>query len=691
MNLSLAFAPLLSPVLLALAGLAAALLVAVSVWRRQRGALLRAGVLLLVFAALFKPSVVAESRLPLPGIVAVVADHSASQGLAERAADTDRAAAAIAASLARQPNIEVRPVRYDGNGSGGTELFAAAGRALSDVPPERVSGVVLVTDGQVHDVPANAASLGFAAPVHALITGDTAEFDRRVTVVSAPKFGLVKSRQTLTIRLDDDGAAPPRHPVPVTIRRDGETVDSRFASPGETLTVDVEIAHAGENIFEIETPAVPGELSPVNNAAVVIVDGIRQALKVLLVSGEPHPGERTWRNLLKSDAAVDLIHFTILRPPEKQDGTPINELSLIAFPTRELFDEKINDFDLIIFDRYQKRGVLPLIYFDNIARFVAGGGGLLIAAGPDQGGDDSVYDSPLGPVLPLAPTGQTVETPFKPLPSDLGRRHPVTRDLDGIDGPAPAWGRWFRLIEADAVRGDTLLTGPGGGPLLTLARQGKGRVAMLMSDQVWLWARGFEGGGPYVELLRNLAHWLMKEPDLEEEALRLKAAPGALVVERQSLGTSAAPVTVSYPDGTRSQPIELKQEAPGRFAVRLPAPTPGLYKATDGEHVAIAHVGPTDAREFSALISTAAVLQPIADATAGSVTRLHPTPGSALTVPDVIVQSRSSHHAGNGWIGVKATDAHEVTGVERVDLFVGLIGMAMLLAALGGLWWREGR
>ena len=127
----------------------------------------------------------------------------------------------------------------------------------------------------------------------------------------------------------------------------------------------------------------------------VSIDGVRDKLRVLLVSGEPHAGERTWRNLLKSDASVDLVHFTILRPPEKQDGTPINELSLIAFPTRELFQQKINEFQLIIFDRYARQGVLPIIYFDNIARYVRDGGAVLVAAGPDYASPTSIWRTPL--------------------------------------------------------------------------------------------------------------------------------------------------------------------------------------------------------------------------------------------------------------------------------------------------------
>ena len=198
---------------------------------------------------------------------------------------------------------------------------------------------------------------------------------------------------------------------------------------------------------------------------------------MLLVSGEPHAGERTWRNLLKSDAAVDLVHFTILRPPEKQDGTPINELSLIAFPTRELFSEKIDQFDLIIFDRYQHRGVLPILYFDNIARYVRDGGALLVAAGPDYANDGSLYDTPLSPVLPVAPTGKIIEEPYFPRVTDVGKRHPVTRDLDGSSFDPPHWGRWFRLIDVEKPQGEVVMKGAEDKPLLVLNREGKGRVA----------------------------------------------------------------------------------------------------------------------------------------------------------------------------------------------------------------------
>src|SRR5438270_1419367 len=381
----------------------------------------RAAATALLLLALANPSFTREEREPLSSVAAVVIDKSQSQNFGARSQESEQAREALVNSLKQIKGLEVRVVeagQADGE-TDGTKLFGALSSALSDVPTDRVAGAFLITDGRVHDIPANAAALGFGAPVHALVTGRKDERDRRIAISAAPRFGIVGQVQTITYRLDDQGATAER--AKITVRRDGETINERTLQSGQTANIDIEIKHAGPNIVEIEASPLENELTLVNNRAVVAIDGVRDKLRVLLVSGEPHAGERTWRNLLKSDASVDLVHFTILRPPEKQDGTPINELSLIAFPTRELFQQKIDQFDLIVFDRYQHRGVLPILYFDNIARYVREGGAVLVAAGPDYANDGSLYDTPLSPILPVAPTGKIVEEPFYPRVTDVGK------------------------------------------------------------------------------------------------------------------------------------------------------------------------------------------------------------------------------------------------------------------------------
>jgi hypothetical protein len=368
LNLGISFSPLVPAYLVWAAAAVAFLLSLLLVFGRTRGALVRTIALALFVLALANPSITREDRDPLTSVAVVVVDKSPSQDFGDRLKQTEAARAALAERLGRMPGMEVRFVeagQADGE-TDGTRLFTALSSALSDVPHDRVAGVIFITDGRVHDVPGEAAALGFSAPVHGLITGHKNERDRRVVLMTAPRFGIVGQTQTITFRVEDQGTPP--GPAQVSVRRDGETIENRNVRAGVSVSINVPIPHAGPNIVEIEASPLDGELTGVNNRAVVSIDGVRDKLRVLLVSGEPHAGERTWRNLLKSDASVDLVHFTILRPPEKQDGTPINELSLIAFPTRELFQQKINEFQLIIFDRYARQGVLPIIYFDNIAR-----------------------------------------------------------------------------------------------------------------------------------------------------------------------------------------------------------------------------------------------------------------------------------------------------------------------------------
>src|ERR1700736_5649473 len=549
MQYGIAFTPLVPSLVLWLAASAIVVIAVLLLLGRARGAAVRVAALALILLALANPSFTREDREPLSSVAAVVIDKSPSQNFGNRTQETEKAREALVEALKKIRGLEVRVVdagQADGE-TDGTHLFGALQSALSDVPVDRVAGAFLITDGRVHDIPANAGALGFQAPVHALITGHKDERDRRIAISAAPRFGIVGQTQTVTYRLDDQGVTGQR--AKVTIRRDGETISERTLQSGQTSSVDIDIKHAGPNIVESEASPLDNELTLVNNRAVVAIDGVRDKLRVLLVSGEPHSGERTWRNLLKSDPSVDLVHFTILRPPEKQDGTPINELSLIAFPTRKLFQQRINDFQLIIFDRYARQGVLPIIYFDNIARYVRQGGAVLVAAGPDYASQTSIWRTPLDQILPAEPSGKMTDVPFRAALTDLGKRHPVTRGLEGADENPPHWSRWFRLVDARPSKGMAVMQGPDNKPLLLLSREGDGRVALLLSDHIWLWARGYEGGGPHIDLLRRLSHWLMKQPDLEEEALRLMVRGRDLTVQRQTMADCVGPVTLTSPTG----------------------------------------------------------------------------------------------------------------------------------------------
>ena len=689
-DFNLSFAPLLPwPVLLGL-GVIALGLVGLGFYARKSGIFLRALGLGLLLLAMTGPSLVREERNPLKEVVAVVVDQSGSQTIGERPAQTEKARTELEKNLNVLGNVEVRVIESGRAESeaDGTRLFAALNAGLADVPPDRVGGVFMITDGVVDDVPTDAGALGFKAPLHALITGHEGERDRRIELLEAPRFGIVGKDQTIELRVLD--TADKGDPVALRVRRDGNPIATIAATPGERIRVPVKIEHGGPNVIEIEVDALPDELTAINNKAVLTIDGVRDKLKVLLVSGEPHAGERMWRNLLKSDANVDLVHFTILRPPEKQDGTPINELSLIAFPTSDLFGRKIKEFDLIVFDRYSNQSVLPLIYFDNIVRYVREGGALLLAAGPDFARPEGLYYSPLGRIAPARPDGTLTEYAFRAAITEDGAKHPVTRGLPGADQSPPAWSEWFRQVNAEVTNGTSILSGAAGKPLLVLSREGKGRVALLLTDQMWLWARGFEGGGPHLDLLRRLAHWLMKEPELEEEALRANVRGQTIEIERQSLKPDIPPVVVTSPSGAE-QSVSLTPAEPGISRAVVTAAEFGLYRLSDGYLSVLANAGPENPREFQEVVSTEKKLKPLAEATGGTVRRIGNADNSDVSLPRLVALGESPVYGGAGYAAIKRIGASEVKGVSVMPLAIGFLGLAALLGSITAAWVFEGR
>lgn len=681
------FDPLLPLWMIWALGGASVLIVALAIWRGLSGWPFRLAGAVAVLAALSNPSLQSEQREPLSDIVLVVVDQSASQRISDRAQQTEAALAALEADIAAL-GMEMRLARVgDDPDNGGTLALTALSRLLAEEPRARVAGAIIVTDGQLHDaqiVP------DLPAPLHALLTGRATDWDRRLVIETAPAFGIIGEELLITLRIDDQGAVPAdlAGRAGIAIAIDGAPAQSFVVPTNETLRLPLTLDQAGRNVVQFITDGAPGELTDRNNAAVVQINGIRDRLSVLLVSGEPHPGQRTWRNLLKSDPSVDLVHFTILRPPDKQDGVPVTELSLIAFPTRELFMDSVDDFDLIIFDRYRRRGILPLSYFDNIRRYVEDGGALLVAAGPDYASAASLYRSPLADILPGMPTARVIEAPFVPRISELGQRHPVTAGLQEAHQPLPdsdqPWGRWMRQIEVTVQSGQTVMTGDGDAPLLILDRVGEGRVALLASDHAWLWDRGYEGGGPQLEMLRRLAHWMMGEPELEEEALFAQADGQTLRVTRRTLGDAVGPLSVTQPDGTVTQ-MALVQTAPGRFTAEITDAEQGLYRLAEGSFDSVIALGPAAPREFEDTIASGLRLEPLSEGLGGVVMRLEDG------MPDLRRVAEGRNAAGRGWIGLTTRAAYLTTDVTVRPLIAAWVFLLLAAALSVAGWLREGR
>ncbi|WP_323008993.1 hypothetical protein [Paracoccus sp. (in: a-proteobacteria)] len=691
----LTFDPMLPWPLVGALALLGVLVALWSLWRGLRGWFWRGIAGLAVAAALAGPALESGVRNKLSDIVILLDDRSSSQSLPGRAEQTDAAIDDLTRQLSALPDTEIRRVTVTDDPDG-TQIGTALTRALAAEPQTRLAGVIAVTDGLAHDGPMVPATA--PAPVHVLLTGQADDWDRRLVIEEAPAFGLIGKPVTIRLRVEDQGAVPPQvaqTPARLRILLDGEEMRELDLPPGVTLDLPVVPEHAGQNVvsiaFDPPQAEVP-ELTDRNNAAAVQIQGVRDRLRVLLVSGAPHAGERTWRNLLKSDANVDLIHFTILRPPDKLDAVPVNEMSLIAFPTQELFMERIRDFDLIIFDRYRVRGILLPQYYENIRSYVEEGGAVLVSAGPEMSSVESLNLSPLGAILPARPTGRIYDEPFLPRLTEEGQRHPVTAGLPGApaDGVENHWGRWLRMSQViPDPRAQVVLSGANDEPLLLLSRVGEGRVAMLTSDQVWLWGRGFERGGPQLELLRRIAHWSMQEPELEEEAL-LADVSGELTVTitRRTMNVTAGPVRITRPDG-ETEEVPLTDSGPGRFTARWTAPEPGLYRLADGDITRVLALGPAAPREFEETVASGAVLGPLAEATQGAVLPV----SQGLPGLRTVREGRPAHGQGvaGPWIAITPRDAASVSGMTHRPLLPGWAWLALIAGlALAG-WLAEGR
>lgn len=684
MNTSFVFDPLVPPIIMLTLGALVFIGALLSARISIGAALARLFALGVIVLALLNPQKLIENRQALDDVALVITDRSASMDIPERTEIAEQTRNQLLESLGALPELQVNETVIRSS-EAGTLFTQALVEGLGAIPPDRLSGVFVITDGQVHDLPETLDGLvPDNIPVHALITGRDDARDRRINPVISPRYGVVGEQVVFEATIEDPGFEG--QTVVVSLRVDGLDRRTILADIGETIRIPVEIENRGDNIVEMIVEAAPDELTLNNNIYTSVVSGIRDRLRVLLVTGEPHAGGRSWRNLLKSDPSVDVVQFTILRPTNKIVSADQNELSLIAFPSRQLFEEKLDEFDLIIFDQYERRSpaILPPVYFYNIATYVENGGALLVATGPAFVTDASLYRSSLNAVLPIQPDDSTLDTAFRPALSDKGERHPITSDFADQD---ETWGRWYRLARSDAISGDILMEGPEGNPLLVIDNVIDGRAAVLLSDQAWLWSKNHDGGGPYNEMFRRLAHWLMQEPDLEAETLELEQGEETFKIIRNSLGEIVDDVMVERPDGTMES-VSLTEISPGRFMAEIQAGEPGPYRLRSGDVQAVAAVGTFNPVETEDLLPTPNVLQPLTVFTSGGMYRVTQD-GAAL--PDIRKVGLDRPASDASWAGVRANGRYTVTQSSRDPLISGLLLFILAALAMGLVWWREGR
>ncbi len=688
---NIAFDPLVSLVWIAAIVILAILAAALGGISKLRSFLFRTLAALFLALALLNPQTVEEERETLPDEVLVIADKSESAMLGGRDQKIEAIIESLGNALEGAENLEVTLIR-SGTNDDGTKLATDMVEALSALPQNRLAGVIAVTDGQVHDIPKNTENLlPEGVPFHAVVLEDPDSRDRRISTIVAPRFGLVGEQTEFEVQVDDPGHEG--ETAVIQIRVNGELVARFPATIGKRVAIPIKIERRGTNTVELNVVPADNELTLKNNIFVSEISGIRDSMQVLLVTGEPHRGGRAWRNLLKSDPSVEMVHFTILTVPGVKERRALStELSLISFPTAQLFEEKLDDFDLIIFDHFTRRSspgrsgrITPLLdpyYVQNIAVYVENGGALLMATGPGYASENSMYRSALAAILPARPTGEVVEYAFRPELTDKGKRHPVTASFDGEQ--SKNWGQWFRIIESDVASGHVLMKGPGDEPLLIMEKVGDGRVGMLMSDQSWLWSKGYDGGGPYSELFRRMAHWLLGEPDLDAEKLTAVINGDELVIERSTLSDEVGSVEVRKPDQS-VEIVELKQVTDGVFRGTGSTAGQGAYLLKSEDISTVTALGALNPKEFSILTPTTDIVKPLADATGGGVFKAADS-GDIVSVRRV---GKGDKTRGENWMGLVENQQYVTRNSRRKPLAPTLLYFILAVGALALAWRRE--
>ena len=648
---------------------------------KASGNILRTILICIILICIANPVIVSENRENIPDTVAIILDLSPSQSINNRNEIAQQTYNKLKEKLEKIDNLDVRFKTI--NGKNGTKIFEPLSSMVGDIPVDRLAGAIIITDGQIQDMPENLDSYNFKAPTNFLLSGEKGEKDRRLIIESAPRFGIVGEEIEIKIKVEDTSAKVPNALVSISMNNDIK--QSRSITIGETIVITLPLDRAGITTLNIDVEPGQEELTLQNNKSLIEINAIRERLKVMLISGEPNMGLRSWRNLLNSDPSVDLVHFTILRPPNKQDLTPIGELSLIPFPTRELFQLNLKDFDLIIFDQYHLRGILPPYYLKNIVEYVVNGGALLDTAGPAYAGPYSLSQSPLQNILPTEPTGEVITQKFIPSITNDGLRHPVTANLKD-DQEQTDWGPWYRMVEGLTISGDVLLEGPENRPLLILNRIGQGRVAQILSDQSWVWSRSEKNKGPQADLLRRLVHWLMKEPELEENELSAKVENNTILITRNSLVLNNKPISLISPSNKKME-VFLEELGNGKQIGKILSPEQGIWKLSSGSSSISIIVGNYNSSEYLDVRSTEQIIQPIVDKNMGSINWIN----SQNNIPDIKHLNKSQFQNESKNIQLIKNEKYFIKNLRQTSITPWYFILILSIIIIFSAWYRESR
>ena len=488
-----------------------------------------------------------------------------------------------------------------------------------------LAGILLISDGADNaqlqhpgDLEGNekAQLKGLGVPVNTLAVGQEGLKDLAVASLQVDDFAFVRNPLTLEVTLRSEGFG--REDVPVTLTRAGRVVASQTVtlnvSGTTTLNLTFTPDQTGEFVYTVSVPVFPGEAVLDNNKRAFVLKVIRDRVRVLLVCGHPSWDERFLRGLLRQDPNVDLVSFFILRDVrDNTHTTSENELSLIPFPTEEIFRTQLHSFDLVILQDFAYRpfssGRSSLNvegYFPDLKRYVQEGGSLLMIGGENSFGEGQYDQTELADVLPVAGINlPPVSEEFHAQITEAGRHHPVTQLAESGELSEKIWASLPAVPGLNLVRPKPgahvllvhplLSIGDQSAPLLVVADEGRGRSMALMTDSAWRWsfqAAGLGIGNRYYErFFTNAVHWLVRDPDLTPVKLstpQRSIDPGQTAVfdvhaRQADYGPAAgAQLTLTLLDAeTDKQVTQLRATTArdGSARVEVPGLPAGAYRA----------------------------------------------------------------------------------------------------------------
>ncbi len=564
-----------------------------------------------------------------------------------------------------------------------TSLFREVNNVINNLNIERLSGIIIITDGQIHDFH-NYNKLLSKTPIHYILVGNKNEKDRILKTTNIPKYAVLGKKYEIFVNIKDNTE---KKNLKTDFYLNEQLIDTKYLFPNKNYEIPLPTLSIGKNILEIRTEETDIEISKLNNYQIHEINGIQDKLKVMLISGEPNMGLRNLRNILNSDPNIELLHFTILRPPTKRDLTPVKELSLIPFPTQELFDADISKFNLIIFDQYGLQGILPPKYLDNISKFVVSGGALLDIVGRKYLTKDSLINSPIKQILPTIPLKNISNKRFRPELTKVGKRHPITNKLKN-NYKEKSWGEWTNYTRSQLNSGKALLHYEND-PLLALDNVGKGRVVQILSSDSWIWQKSLNDKGPLIELIRNIIQWLLKNPKLEENFINLNKDNNLIKIKLNSISSGDINAKIVTPS-KEALKLKLIDKGNGIFEGEFKSLERGKFQITWKDKTKYFIINDMNNKEVEEITATDYKIKSYTEKN-NTFTKNFNIFWKDRSTPKILRIYNNKILGGKNWIGVVEKNVPKISENSKQKLLNWYIIFMLLIFLIFISWYKEGR